>query len=1073
MWMIRATPPFFGDMLDMIRMIKNSALHMVAILSMFCLVSRFAYFSFAGEQSIIPDQSTGTIVTQKNDVFEITGGKIFGQNLFHSFDKFNLNHAETGVFKDTGFNNTIGRVTGGKPSNINGIIKSEANNFYLINPNGIIFGDNAELSIAGSFYISTGHYIKFNDGKKFYTDLSMPENFSSEPISAFGFLDGNVSSITFNNVNIDLKVDKSISIAGANIQISNSRIGVPAGSIYLLSTSSPGEYILGKKNCTHMLEEFDRYSDITLNYSVLTISNAESFDTESIISVESDNLFLYDHSFLNASPFNNQTGGDIYLFAKQSIRAVNVSSIVNSSFDEGVAGQILMQANTISFDNKAGISCHSEIGGAAGDLKIFAVNSFQLNNGEITASAFEKGKKAGNISIMTNKIQLTNSNILLKTHTDVQGGNISLINAKVIELKNSFVTTESEGSSKNANGGNIQMTGNIDNIYLLDSTISTSVEDGIGNAGHISIENAQSVVLNRSNIITQADEGYGGDIYIVSETFIQSSDSMVDASSRLGVDGDVTISPDARVGQNLNTLASNPLDHTKLLEKKCTQCSEKNNNSLMYQYADGVPVPLEDWQACPPLPFPSELILDTSNMKQGEQLFRKGHFKEAIQLWQASMNRYVNVYDPVYVQLLLYVSRAYQYIGKYHHGISTLAMTIPDQANVTSVKDFIQKFDLTIYPGSVNALVFNQLSDLALIQGDIQHAEVSTAIAFKQAQSDDNPYILACVYNNKGNVLIEKRRHYEALTCYEKAIKVLEKIDSMPSWMIQSKACLNWIRLNIHTPFYEQQKIHHTVDMAIDIINKLDDTHQKASDLISLGLMIQHDDTSAQLFQHALTISTINKDNRTQSLATGLANDILINRFLSENTDNAIQTAHQVLTQNHKAMFYAQSYPEIQYLWQWQRAKFVKHLHKKKINNELFNNACPFKLYQHALEILTPVKSCFLNGFHSTDTKRAYFKKHIRALYMELIESFLDKPKPEKMDLNNALTLLEKLKESEIDNYFDDECLVYLQKLKNKTFGNTPKMISFRNDTAIIYPIDLEDQWIVFMATGDAIDLCR
>lgn len=292
MWMIRATPPFFGDMLDMIRMIKNSALHMVAILSMFCLVSRFAYFSFAGEQSIIPDQSTGTIVTQKNDVFEITGGKIFGQNLFHSFDKFNLNHAETGVFKDTGFNNTIGRVTGGKPSNINGIIKSEANNFYLINPNGIIFGDNAELSIAGSFYISTGHYIKFNDGKKFYTDLSMPENFSSEPISAFGFLDGNVSSITFNNVNIDLKVDKSISIAGANIQISNSRIGVPAGSIYLLSTSSPGEYILGKKNCTHMLEEFDRYSDITLNYSVLTISNAESFDTESIISVESDNLFL-------------------------------------------------------------------------------------------------------------------------------------------------------------------------------------------------------------------------------------------------------------------------------------------------------------------------------------------------------------------------------------------------------------------------------------------------------------------------------------------------------------------------------------------------------------------------------------------------------------------------------------------------------------------------------------------------------------------------------------------------------------------------------------------------------------
>ena len=50
--MIRATPAFFGDMLDMIRMIKNSALHMVAILSMFCLVSRGRMYSL-GEVNFI------------------------------------------------------------------------------------------------------------------------------------------------------------------------------------------------------------------------------------------------------------------------------------------------------------------------------------------------------------------------------------------------------------------------------------------------------------------------------------------------------------------------------------------------------------------------------------------------------------------------------------------------------------------------------------------------------------------------------------------------------------------------------------------------------------------------------------------------------------------------------------------------------------------------------------------------------------------------------------------------------------------------------------------------------------
>ena len=68
-------------------------------------------------------------------------GNIIGNNLFHSFDEFNLHKGQSATF--TGPNsieNILGRVTGSNVSKINGIIRSEINdaNLYLLNPNGFI-----------------------------------------------------------------------------------------------------------------------------------------------------------------------------------------------------------------------------------------------------------------------------------------------------------------------------------------------------------------------------------------------------------------------------------------------------------------------------------------------------------------------------------------------------------------------------------------------------------------------------------------------------------------------------------------------------------------------------------------------------------------------------------------------------------------------------------------------------------------------------------------------------------------------------------------------------------------------
>ncbi|MDM8558778.1 filamentous hemagglutinin N-terminal domain-containing protein, partial [Candidatus Parabeggiatoa sp. HSG14] len=91
-------------------------------------------------------------------------------NLFHSFQDFNLNSLESATFSGpNSVQNILSRVTGGNPSNIDGLIRSTIPNadFYFLNPNGIMFGPNAQLDVQGSFHASTADYLRLGDGGRF------------------------------------------------------------------------------------------------------------------------------------------------------------------------------------------------------------------------------------------------------------------------------------------------------------------------------------------------------------------------------------------------------------------------------------------------------------------------------------------------------------------------------------------------------------------------------------------------------------------------------------------------------------------------------------------------------------------------------------------------------------------------------------------------------------------------------------------------------------------------------------------------------------------------------------------
>ena len=104
---------------------------------------------------------------------------------------------------------------------------------------------------------------------------------------------------------------------------------------------------------------------------------------------------------------------------------------------------------------------------------------------------------------------------------------------------NNGAAISTEAATSTASGGNITLHVR-DFLYLVSSEITTSVKGETGNGGNIAID-PQLMILDHSSIIAQAIEGHGGNITITAGLFIPSSDSVVSATSQLGISGTVEI----------------------------------------------------------------------------------------------------------------------------------------------------------------------------------------------------------------------------------------------------------------------------------------------------------------------------------------------------------------------------------------------------------------------------------------------------------------------------------------------------------------------------------------------------
>ncbi|HEY9878970.1 MAG TPA: filamentous hemagglutinin N-terminal domain-containing protein, partial [Leptolyngbyaceae cyanobacterium] len=186
-------------------------------------------------QAITPaNDGTGTVVDQANNTFTITGGTQAGANLFHSFEQFGLDAGQVAnIISNPDIANVLGRVAGGDPSVINGLLQVTGSNtnLFLINPAGILFGPNSQINVPGIFTATTASAIQIGD---YWLDALGSNDYAklvSTP-SGFAFTSSSPGAI----INAGSLNGESVTLLGGSV-INTGTINTPGGNITIAAVA--------------------------------------------------------------------------------------------------------------------------------------------------------------------------------------------------------------------------------------------------------------------------------------------------------------------------------------------------------------------------------------------------------------------------------------------------------------------------------------------------------------------------------------------------------------------------------------------------------------------------------------------------------------------------------------------------------------------------------------------------------------------------------------------------------------------------------------------------------------------
>ncbi|MHC5936158.1 two-partner secretion domain-containing protein [Nostoc sp.] len=540
------------------------------LLGVVSIIGVLAHVIFCSENhalaQIIPDRTLGDRssritpnVNIKGSVGDrIDGGAIRGANLFHSFQEFNVGELQRVYFANpTGISNILTRVTGSNVSNILGTLGVDGSaNLFFLNPNGIIFGQNARLDVSGSFIATTANSFVFGDGLEFSaTNPQTPSALLTVNPSALFFNQLQAGSIEnrsiapagidpagFNVSGLRVPNGKSLLLVGGNVSMDGGKLNAYGGRVEFGGLAAPGNVnlVFNRDNLSLKFPLNVTRADISLtNQAAVFVTEAGSGN----IAVNARNVDILGGSILSAGigvglGTPESVAGDITLNATGEIKIAGSGSIIRNLVrlgSKGNGGNITIDSGDFSLRDGAVLVASTSGVGNAGNVTVGAKNAVDLANGDILSTVEAGGVgKGGNIDINATSLSLTDGTQLVTATrrrasvTQPAGrGDAGNVNIKVTGavdiagekngIDSAIISSVETGTV--GNGGNIF-------IYSGDFSLRNGAQlvastFGVGNAGNVTVGAKNAVSLANGDILSTVEAGgvgKGGNIDINATT---------------------------------------------------------------------------------------------------------------------------------------------------------------------------------------------------------------------------------------------------------------------------------------------------------------------------------------------------------------------------------------------------------------------------------------------------------------------------------------------------------------------------------------------------------------------------
>ncbi len=341
------------------------------------------------ERSVVINQGAAEIVT---------GGAVRGDRLFHSFEQLHVGAGRSLYFANpAGINQIFSRVTGNFPSMLDGTLGVLGDaDLFVLNPNGLLFGPNAELDLSGSFMASTAN----------------------------GF---QLGSVEFNAVvpqtlpRLTLSTPLGLNNAGATVEMN---WGERPGSIVNRSVANGTGLSVEAGRSLSLLG-----GDITLDGGIIS-----AVDGRIALQSQGD-LTLQNQAGVGVSNLVGDPNSEIHVMG-QTISLDGASSLISGNFSSIAGASILVEAQTLMVGDGSDITTVAQGPGRGGNI-------IATVPGQVTLTNAARDRSIGNPSF-----------IQTITLGDARGGEIDIKTGDFLTEYNGYVTTQT-GAFSTGDGGDL------------------------------------------------------------------------------------------------------------------------------------------------------------------------------------------------------------------------------------------------------------------------------------------------------------------------------------------------------------------------------------------------------------------------------------------------------------------------------------------------------------------------------------------------------------------------------------------------------------------------------------------